>query len=136
MIKTICGLKGSGKTKRIIMQANNDAAVATGNVVFITDTKRYMYDLVRKVRFVDVKDYGIASVEGLLSFVKGIVAGNSDTQYVFIDGAARITGTEPGAMEDFYKELEMMRGDFGLNFILTVSLAEEDLPEFIKKHEI
>ena len=136
MIKTICGLKGSGKTKRIIMQANNDAAVATGNVVFITDTKRYMYDLVRKVRFVDVKDYGIASVEGLLSFVKGIVAGNSDTQYVFIDGAARITGIEPGAMADFYKELEMMRGDFGLNFILTVSLAEEDLPEFIKKHEI
>ncbi|MBR2616830.1 MAG: hypothetical protein IKC56_01155 [Clostridia bacterium] len=136
MIKTICGLKGSGKTKRIIMQANNDAAVATGNVVFITDTKRYMYDLVRKVRFVDVKDYGIASVEGLLSFVKGIVAGNSDTQYVFIDGAARITGIEPGAMADFYKELEMMRGDFGLNFILTVSMAEEDLPEFIKKHEI
>jgi len=136
MIKVIYGAKGTGKTKMMIDAANAAVNEAKGHMIFITDTKRYMYDLVRKVRFVDVKDFGISSQEGLLSFVKGIVAGNSDTQYVFIDGAARITGTEPGAMADFYKELEMMRGDFGLNFILTVSLAEEDLPEFIKKHEI
>ena len=134
MIKTICGLKGSGKTKRIIDEANQDVTTASGNVVFITDTKRYMFDLVHKIRFIDTKDYAISGEDELVSFIKGIVAGNSDTLYVFIDGAARITGKSIEEMAGFYKELETMKGDFDLNFVVTVSAAENELPDFIKKY--
>ena len=60
MIKIICGGKGAGKTKQIIQAANGNVASAKGLSVFITDTKRYMYDIVRDVRFIDVNDYAVA----------------------------------------------------------------------------
>ena len=60
MIKVIYGSKGSGKTKMLIDAANAAVATAKGHLIFITDTKRYMYDLERDVRFIDVSDYDIA----------------------------------------------------------------------------
>ena len=57
MIKIITGAKGTGKTKKLIDAANKDAESAKGVLAFITDTKRYMYDLNRLVRFIDVTDY-------------------------------------------------------------------------------
>ena len=65
MVKVICGPKGSGKTKRIIEAANEAVAVAKGNLIFITDTKRYMYDLKREVRFIDTSDYSVAGEDAL-----------------------------------------------------------------------
>ena len=65
MIKIICGPKGSGKTKRIIDAANAAVADAKGHLIFITDTKRYMYDLKRDVRFIDVTDYAVAGEDAL-----------------------------------------------------------------------
>lgn len=134
MIKTICGAKGFGKTKIIIDEANKDVAEASGNVVFITDTKRYMYDLVHKIRFIDTKDFEINSEESLISFIKGIIAGNSDTQYIFIDGAARIVNKSVDEMADFYSALEKMIGEYNLTLILTVSCEPEKLPAFIAKY--
>lgn len=69
MIKIICGAKGSGKTKKIIEAANEAVVGAKGHLIFITDTKRYMYDLKREVRFIDVTDYNVAGEEALCGFV-------------------------------------------------------------------
>ena len=74
MIKIIYGSKGEGKTKKLIEAANGNAGGAKGLSVFITDTKRYMYDLAREVRFIDVKDWAIAGEDALCGFVKGIAA--------------------------------------------------------------
>ena len=53
MNKIIYGAKGTGKTKKIIDTANLDAQNSHGDVVFLADTNRYMYDLKYKVRFVN-----------------------------------------------------------------------------------
>ena len=45
MVKIVYGAKGSGKTKRIIDMANESIESAAGNIVFITDTNRYMFDV-------------------------------------------------------------------------------------------
>ena len=45
MIKLVYGSKGTGKTKQLIDAANMNVQNAKGVSVFITDTKRYMYDL-------------------------------------------------------------------------------------------
>ena len=63
MIKIICGPKGSGKTKKIIDAANAAVETAKGHLIFVTDTKRYMYDLKREIRFIDVTDYAVAGEE-------------------------------------------------------------------------
>lgn len=89
MIKIIYGPKGTGKTKVMIDEANGKVAAAKGHLIFITNTKRYMYDLQRDIRVIDTSDYMIAGEEALCGFVKGVVAANNDNEYLFIDGAAR-----------------------------------------------
>ena len=59
MIKIIYGPKGTGKTKIMIDEANAAVASAKGHMIFVTNTKRYMYDLHR-----DPEDGGSLRKEG------------------------------------------------------------------------
>ena len=106
MIKVICGPKGSGKTKKIIDAANAAVDKAKGHLIFITDTKRYMYDLRREIRFVDVSDYAVAGEDALCGFIKGAIAGGYDNEYVFIDGVARIAGKQLKDMAQLFYMME------------------------------
>lgn len=134
MIKIICGGKGAGKTKQIIQAANSNVATAKGLSVFITDTKRYMYDIVRDVRFIDVNDYTIAGEDAFCGFVKGIVAGNHDMEYVYIDGIARITGKSLPELAGTFYMLDKISNDSGLIITITCSCEQADLPDFIAKY--
>lgn len=134
MIKIICGGKGAGKTKQIIQSANGNLAGAKGLSVFITDTKRYMYDVARDVRFIDVNDYAIAGEDAFCGFIKGIVAGNHDTEYVYIDGIARITGKSLPELAGMFYMLDKIANDSGLVITITCSCEKENLPEFIAKY--
>lgn len=134
MIKVICGPKGFGKTKIIIDEANNSVGSAKGHVVFINDTKRYMYDLVRNIRVIDTRDFQVTGEEALMGFIKGIVACNSDTQYIFIDGTARIAGKELKDMAGFFYMLEKLAEECGLSVTLTASCEQKDLPDFVAKY--
>ena len=60
MIQIISGVKGSGKTKRLLDQTNDALKVEHGDIVFIDDDKRYMYDLRHEIRFVDASAYPVA----------------------------------------------------------------------------
>ncbi|HIZ00468.1 MAG TPA: hypothetical protein H9676_07170 [Firmicutes bacterium] len=134
MVKIICGPKGSGKTKRIIDAANEAVAVAKGNLIFITDTKRYMYDLKREIRFIDTSDYSIAGEDALCGFIKGVVAGGYDNEYVYVDGIARIAGKAIRDMAQFFYMMEKVAQMRDLKLYITCSCAEEELPDFAKKY--
>ena len=134
MIKIICGPKGSGKTKKIIAAANEAVAAAKGHLIFITDTKRYMYDLKREIRFIDVTDYNVAGEDALCGFIKGAIAGNYDNEYVFVDGAARIAGKPLGEMAAFFYMLDKVSELRNLQVVVTCSCAKEDLPDFVAKY--
>ena len=134
MIKIICGPKGSGKTKRIIDTANSAISEAKGHLIFITDTKRYMYDLRREIRFIDVTDYSVAGEDALCGFIKGTIAGNYDNEYVFVDGVARIAGKDLKDMAQLFYMLDKVAQLRGIRLFITCSCAEEDLPDFAKKY--
>lgn len=134
MVKVICGPKGSGKTKRIIDAANAAVDVAKGNLIFITDTKRYMYDLRREIRFVDSSDYSIAGEDALCGFIKGVIAGGYDNEYVYVDGIARIAGKAIKDMAQFFYMMEKVAEMRDLKLYITCSCAEEELPDFAKKY--
>ena len=57
MIQVIYGKKGSGKTKRILDMANHMVDTQHGDVVFVDDDNRYMFDLRHEVRFVNAGEY-------------------------------------------------------------------------------
>ena len=134
MIKIICGPKGTGKTKIIIDEANSKVPCAKGHLIFLTNTKRYMYDLHRDIRVIDTTDYKVAGEEAFCGFVKGVVAANNDNEFLFIDGAARIAGKELKDMAAFYYMLERLSEENNLTVYVTVSSAKEDLPDFVAKY--
>ncbi|MGN0823253.1 MAG: hypothetical protein ACI4NG_05720 [Candidatus Gallimonas sp.] len=134
MIKIIYGPKGSGKTKQIIDSANAATEQAKGHLIFITDTKRYMYDLKRDIRFIDVTDYDVAGEDALCGFIKGAIAGNYDNEYVFVDGVARIAGKPLKEMAAFFYMLDKVSEMRSLQVYVTCSCAKEELPDFVAKY--
>ena len=134
MIKIIYGPKGTGKTKQLIDVANANAQGAKGLSVFITDNKRCMYDLNRAVRFIDTKDYQVAGEDALCGFIKGVAACNSDHEYIYLDGIARITGKPLEALGGIFYMLDRVAGDNDITIYITCSCEESELPDFIKKY--
>lgn len=134
MIKIIYGPKGTGKTKQLIDTANRNAQDAKGLSVFITDNKRCMYDLVRSVRFIDVKDYQVAGEEALCGFVKGVAACNSDHEYIYIDGVSRITGKKIDDLGGIFYMLDKVASENDITITITCSCEEKELPDFVKKY--
>lgn len=132
MINLIYGPKGTGKTKQIIENANAEIAKAKGDVVFIDKDNRKMYELSHKLRLVDATEYGIKGDNSLVSFIKGLLAGNKDIEAVYIDGVAAITGLQPAESEAMYKEIYEISTKFGVRFTITVSI--EKLPVFLTKY--
>ena len=114
--------------------ANASIDTAGGDIVFITDTNRYMFDIKYQIRFVNTEEHHIFTEEALLGFIKGLIAGNHDIKTIYIDGAHRIARKEVENMQDFYSELEAITERQDVEFVLCVSKNEEDLPDFLKKY--
>ena len=134
MIKVIYGEKGTGKTKMMIDAANATVAQAKGHMIFITDSKRGMYDLEREIRFIDTSEYDIAGEAALCGFIKGVIAGNHDNEYVFIDGVVRIAGKPVQEMAAFFYMLDKVSKTNNLVITVCVSAAKEELPDFVSKY--
>lgn len=134
MINIIYGSKGSGKTKTIIEMANRGVTEHLGDVVFITDTSRYIHDIRYQIRFTNTKESNINSEDGLIGFLQGMMEANYDIRYMYIDGAARMVGKPLGEMQSFFERLEKVAKKSEVTFYLTVSADYEELPDFIKNY--
>lgn len=134
MIKIIYGTQGTGKTKQLVDAANSDALNAKGLSVFIADSKRCIYDVSRSVRFIDVTDWDIAGEDALCGFVKGIAACNSDHEYIYIDGLARITGKPISELAGIFYMLDKVSTENDITITVTCSCAKEELPDFVKRY--
>ncbi len=133
-MKIIYGPKGTGKTKMIIDGANKALEEAKGHVIFITDTKRYTYDLKYQIRFLDVTDFDVEGANRFRGFIKGIVAANGDNEYIFIDGIARIAKEELKDLGDIFSAMEKLEKDYGVKFVITCSADKDNLPDFVLKY--
>ena len=121
MIHVIMGLKGSGKTKKMIDAINSAVANANGDVVCIEYGRKLTYDLSYKVRLVDSKEYGISSSEMLKGFLSGLHAGNFDITNVFIDNLYKTIGTDLAAAEDFVAWCAKFAADNSMEITSTIS---------------
>ena len=134
MIKVIYGAKGTGKTKILIDAANAAVSEAKGHMIFVSDSKRGMYDLEREIRFIDVSEYDIAGEAALCGFIKGVIAGNHDNEYVYIDGVVRIAGKPVSELATFFFMLDKVASQGNLTITVTVTAEKEELPDFVAKY--
>lgn len=123
MIHVIMGLKGSGKTKKLIDGINAAVAQASGDVVCIEYGKKLTYDVTYKVRLVDSQEYGIKSVDMLKGFLSGMHAGNFDITHVFIDNLYKTIGADLASAEEFIAWAAKFAADN--NMEITVALSED-----------
>ena len=134
MIHVIMGLKGSGKTKKMIDAINGAVAEAHGDVVCIEYGRKLTYDLSYKVRLVDSKEYGICSSEMLKGFLSGLHTGNFDITNVFIDNLYKTIGTDLAAAEDFVAWCAKFAADNSMEITITISEDPEKASDGMKQY--
>ena len=136
MVQLIVGNKGNGKTKFLLEKVNNDVKEAVGSVVYLDKSPKHMYELNNKVRLIDVSDYMIENTDGFLGFVSGIISQDHDLQQMYFDSFLKIAKAEAKDMASVVEKLDKISSKFGVDFVVSVSADEEDLPEAVKSNII
>ena len=134
MIQVIMGLKGSGKTKKLIDAIHDAVAEAHGDVVCIEYGKKLTYDINYRVRLVDSKEYGISTPDMLKGFLSGLHAGNFDITHVFIDNLYKTIGADKAAAEEFVVWCAKFAEDNNMNITISVSDDPATACEAVKQY--
>ena len=134
MIHVIMGLKGSGKTKKMIDSINQAVASAHGDVVCIEYGQKLTYDVPHKVRLVDSKEYGISNPDMLKGLLSGLHAGNYDITNVYIDNLYKTIGADRAAGEEFILWCAQFAEANNMNITLTVSDDAAQASEAVKAY--
>ena len=134
MIHIIMGLKGSGKTKKLIDAIHGAVAEARGDVVCIEYGRKLSYDVTYKVRLVDSQEYGICSAEMLKGFLSGLHAGNFDITNVFIDNLYKNIGNDKAAGEEFVAWCAKFAADNNMEITITISEDPAEAGEVLKQY--
>ena len=85
MVSIIMGLKGSGKTKKLVELVREAVNEETGDVVCIEKERKLTYDIPYQARLIDAGVYDIGSYEFLKGLICGVHAGNYDITHFFVD---------------------------------------------------
>ena len=130
MVQILAGEKGEGKTKILIDLANESVSTSDGDVIYIDDDKRHIYDLNHKIRFVEVSEFPLANYRELIGFIYGIFSQNSDITKVFVDGIFKIV--QSLGNEDLIKlvaRLDSMSKAYNVDFVLAGNVDPAELPK-------
>ena len=136
MVQFLAGMKGEGKTRKLIDMVNENAKTTDGHLVFIDDDKRHIFDLHRDIRFVEAGKGELANYRELIGFVLGILSQNSDIQHIYIDGLNNILADDAVCNESLVKlktRLDSLAKTEQVSFTISVHCEREGLPEEIKK---
>ena len=134
MIHVIMGLKGSGKTKKLIDAIHAAVAEAHGDIVCIEYGRKLTYDVTYKVRLVDSQEYGINSAEMLKGFLSGLHAGNFDITNVFIDNLYKTIGNDRAAGEEFIAWCAKFAADNAMEITITISEDPAEASDALKQY--
>ena len=133
MVQIIVGVKGKGKTKRLLEMANEAVKNAKGTVVYLDKSAKHMYELSNKIRLINVNDFDIMSSDGFTGFVSGIISQDHDLETMFLDSFLKLANLEGGDITPVIDALEKIGEKYNVKFVLSVSMDAADLPENAKK---
>lgn len=128
MIHLIYGKKGTGKSKILLDMANAEVEKAHGNIVYIDDNKRCMYDLKRQIRFTNMNDYHIDTPDALYGFICGILSRDFDISAVYIDGLKKMVNYKSEELKTLLTRLDKVFDD--INAYIVVS-GDDDMPQYL-----
>lgn len=137
MVQLIMGLKGSGKTKRLIENVNAALEQESGSVVVIEKDKKLTFDIPYQARLIFASDYSIGTVEFFKGLLSGLHAGNYDITHIFIDNFVKMMpGVTEADIEEFLDWLEAFSVKESVKFTVSMTLNPEEVSEKIRKYAI
>ncbi|MCH5274208.1 MAG: twitching motility protein PilT [Lachnospiraceae bacterium] len=136
MVQLIVGKKGKGKTKHLLDKVNGQIKEVNGNIVYLDKSTKHMYELNNKVRLIDVSDFLVEDCAAFLGFVSGIISQDHDLQQMYFDSFLKIANLEDQDIAPVVDKLEKISKKFCVDFIMSVSLDKEELPEALKEKVI
>lgn len=133
MVQLIVGKKGKGKTKHLLDKVNSEVQQVPGSIVYLDKSTKHMYELNNKIRLIDVSSYFICDSSEFIGFVSGIISQDHDLQQMYFDSFLKIACLENASIEPVIEKLEKIGEAFGVDFILSVSMDESELPASMKE---
>ncbi len=128
MVQLIVGKKGKGKTKHLLDKVNSEIKEISGNIVYLDKSAKHMYELNNKVRLIDVSQCLIENSGEFLGFISGIISQDHDLQQMYFDSFLKIACLENADITSVLEKLEKLSNTFNVDFILSVSMDETELP--------
>ena len=132
MVQLIVGNKGKGKTKCLLDKVNTEVKNILGNIVYLDKSTDHMYELNNRIRLISVPDFDIKTTEEFIGFVMGIISQDHDLEQMDFDSFLVISDLKDKDISDTVKRIESISKKFGVDFVLSVSLDESDIPDDIK----
>lgn len=132
MVQLIVGNKGKGKTTQLLEKVNSEIKEIAGNIVYLDKNTKHMYELNNKVRLIDVSQYMVENSSEFLGFVSGIVSQDHDLQQMYFDNFLKIACLEGQDIGAVMKKLEKLSEKYEVDFVLSISMDESQLPEDLK----
>ncbi len=136
MVQLIVGKKGKGKTKQLLDKVNSEVKNITGNIAYLDKSMAHMYELNNKVRLIDVSQFLIESADEFIGFVSGIISQDHDLQQMYFDSFLTTSCLADQDITPAIEKLEKISKVHNIDFILSVSMDEHELPEGVKKNII
>ncbi len=137
MVQLITGLKGSGKTKKLVDMVRAAVNEETGDVVCIEKERKLTFDIPYQARLIDAGVYDIGSYEFLRGLICGVHAGNYDITHFFIDNFYKLVNDKsPEALVDFLRWLDKFSREEKISFVISLSIDPATLPESVLQYQI
>ena len=129
MVQLIVGKKGKGKTKHLLEKANTEIKEASGNFAYLDKSSKHMYELNNKIRLIDVSAFPLKNSDEFVGFICGVISRDRDIEKMFLDSFMRLTHLEehPDQIADCIRQLKDISEQFGVDFVVSVSLDKEEL---------
>ena len=134
MVQLIVGKKGKGKTKHLLDKVNAEVQNVSGNIVYLDKSTKHMFELNNKIRLIDVPEYLVSNSDEFIGFVCGIISQDHDLQQMYFDSFLNIACVEADELEKVIAKIEKISEKFHVDFVISVSLDESQLPENARKN--
>ena len=132
MVQLIVGVKGEGKTKKMLDHVHNVMKSVDGNIVYLDKSFQNMHELDNKVRLINVSEYPIQNTDQFLGFVCGICSQDYDLEAMYLDGFLKISKLEGRDITNALTQLNKISEQFKVKLVLSVTLSMDELPEFAR----
>ncbi len=132
MIQIIAGEKGKGKTKHLLERVNNAVKTANGSIVYLDKSSKHMFELNNKIRLINVSDFPVSNCDEFLGFLCGILSQDHDLEAMYLDSFLTISAMKDEEICHAIEKLDIISSTFQVDFVLSVSKNEQDLPECAK----